>query len=298
MITLLLALYGQEPDISPVHRCAFEDRSRMVLVQMSPTRWMAFNPKTCAIQKIWDGEVDWRGKVFDFSQDNSRAKGKVLFELPSTIWHQEPTWMGVGTQSSANVMSFVDDKASASTPLLDMGEYENIFVAFDESSRAAPFRVEVVEFNRSVGDWFDSTKHGHSDTDWQWNFKQVWPRSGKAQIRWTSDKGASKKKLRNARIFGDYQMFTSKEPMEVVWKGYLLLTKRIILNFELRRGEKIVVASIMAEPDGYRYNFMGDLKGISLRFPPNLGLEVGEAPPIGEYPLSNKMFLRLTGGPR
>jgi len=298
-----------------VYRCAFEDRSRMVLIQQG-TRWIAFNPKTCSIQKIWEGEVDWRGKVYDFSQDNSRAKGKVLFDLPSTLWQQDQAWGAPGISGQNGVLSFDTDGASIETPKLNFSLYQNIFVAFDETSRAAPFRVSVVE---EKGDWFDSTKHGHSDTDWQWNFKQVWPQSRVASIRWTGPAASAKKKLRNARVFGDFMMFSSNpvergsfaphagpqnlrsdahdqpfaQPLEIIWKGYAFIKDSLALRFDLKLGDVFHPVDIRI---GEEFQIeTAPLEGVFLRIPPGHGLEVVGVPQTEVYPLG-RMTLKLTGG--
>src|SRR5688500_19227121 len=69
-----------------VFRSVFEDRTRMVLLAPAPNWWMAFNPETCAMHKVWRGKMDYRGKVWDFSQENSRADGRIYFGSPSEIW--------------------------------------------------------------------------------------------------------------------------------------------------------------------------------------------------------------------
>lgn len=264
----------------------------MVLIQYG-TRWIAFNPKTCSIQKVWEGSVDWRGKVYDFSQDSSRSKGKVLFELPSNLWQQDAFWTAKGTAKDNTGLLFTESNAAIQTPKLDFSHYQNIYVAFDETSRAAPFRVEVVE---EGGDWFDSTKHGHSDTDWQWNFKQVWPKSQMAAIRWTGPAATAKKKLRNARVFGDYKMFTSNRPLEVIWKGYRYHFDQVALNVELKIGDNVVRVGIVAGPDQFRISSVGDLRDIWVRVP--FGLELVNAPKAESYPMQNEMTLKLAGGTR
>lgn len=205
----------------------------MVLIQTSPTRWIAFNPKTCSIQKIWDGEVEWRGKVFDFSQDNSRAKGKTLFDMPARIADLgRGDWKLEGGKIEKGVVTFQSDTASIATPPLASSDYRNIYVAFDETSKAAPFRVEVVD-SGTVTEWFDSATHGSSDTDFQWNYKEIWPEHDGAVVRFTSPK-MSAKKLRNARVFGDYDCWTSTAgKVELDWRGYRLIDGTVELRYNV-----------------------------------------------------------------
>lgn len=307
MLALALAL-SRQPDVSPVYRCAFEERSRMVLIKMSPTRWMAFNPKTCAIQKIWEGDVDWRGKVYDFSQNTSRAKGKVLFELPSelesltSLWPPRlqstgpTTWEAEGAKLENGVTTFQSDSGYVLSAHLYTKGFSNIYVAFDESSRSAPFRVEVLDISgKEVGDWFYSTTHGGSDTDFQWNYKQIWPGATISRIKFTSTK-ATAKKLRNVRIIGDYEMFTGDKPVDVIWKGYEVGRGAVHLNFEIKTGDKSITAS-MTPGDEIVMKFSGDLSAAKLRLPSqNERVVVVGAEAAEEYPLVPEMRLRLKEG--
>ena len=73
-----------------VFRAVFEDRTGMALVALDADRFLAVNPHTCWTYKAWRGPVELRGKVWDFSQDNARARGDVLCAAPTTILALEP----------------------------------------------------------------------------------------------------------------------------------------------------------------------------------------------------------------
>lgn len=296
---LVLAAQAQFPDVSPIYRCAFEERSRMVLIKMSPTRWMAFNPKTCAIQKIWDGDVEWRGKVYDFSQNTSRAKGKVLFELPSELWRQSngaaTSWTGRGTKINNEAIEFPADESSIETTSIGVTGFRNIYVAFDETSRAAPFRVQVIEADERLGDRFNSATHGGSDTDWQWNFKQIWPSTRSIKVRWTNPSGKANKKLRNARLFGDYEPFTSDSPIETVWRGYTLLHNRVVLDFSLKLKDREITCGIEVREGGVRFSLAGNLEGVSLRLPAHSGLAIEGREDKEVHPLQHDFYVSLRG---
>jgi hypothetical protein len=286
MIALaLFALIGQDAD-SPVHRAAFEDRSRMVLVQLAAHRWMAFNPKTCAIQKIWEGDVDWKGKVFDFSQENSRAKGKVLFELPSRITDLGKGWTTTGATLANGVVTFQSDQGSIETSF-EASDFANVFVAFDETSRAAPFRIDVIQSGKTT-EWFDSATSGGSDTDWQWNFKQIWPGSAMTTVRFSSAK-ASAKKLRNARIFGDYEMWT----LPTIWRGYDVTRAGVTLRYDLKRPDGKVVEVKHSVGEEQTIVCTGDTSGVSYRLPPGLGLASVEYPGVKMLPAGAPIHLKL-----
>lgn len=258
----------------------------MVLIQTSATRWIAFNPKTCAIQKIWEGEVEWRGKVFDFSQDNSRAKGKTLFDLPYVLatMQRDGEWTAQDATITKGVATFTKDGGSITSPPLRTSDYSNIYVAFDETSRLAPFRIEVLDGGK-VTEWFNSTTHGGSDTDYQWNYKQIWPESDGVTLRFSSPK-ATAKKLRGARVFGDYNVWTSSAGrVQVDWRGYELKSDMANLLYEVSDGTTRI-SVIQSFGSEMTISTSGNRGSISYRVPPGGTLEATD-------PNANPIELRL-----
>lgn len=239
----------------------------MVLIQTSATRWIAFNPKTCSIQKVWEGEVEWRGKVFDFSQDNSRSKGKTLFAMPDRIADLgRGDWNLQGGKLEKGVVTFQSDNASIATPPLNSVDYRNIYVAFDETSKVAPFRVDVVDAGK-VTEWFDSATHGSSETDFQWNYKEIWPEHNGCVVRFTSPK-MSAKKLRSARVFGDYDCWTSTDgKVELDWRGYRFINGVVELRYNVV-SPKNQISVVQTFGSKMTIQIEGSPGGISFRLPP------------------------------
>ncbi len=254
-----------------VFRCIFEDRTRMVILAPAEELWVAFNPATCAIQKVWKGEMLLRGKVWDFSQDNSAARGEILAESPSLIWYLPDQPPSVTTSNRIDTDQpvpgrdaasrphetkiigarfdtqrqwvFDSDNASITSPTMDLSEWRNIFVAFDETSRRAPFHVELSPDDGQS--WnaqsFDSTTHGTSETDWQWNFKQIEPHPKSARLRVVQRNASHNKTLRDLRLFGDRPAWSAtinSESYELkpTWRGYTLdpVSQSCILRFTFR----------------------------------------------------------------
>lgn len=69
---------GAPAGVPNVFRCVFEDQPRMVFIRPAANLWVAFNPATCTIDKIWRGGMKFRGKVWDFSQDNCAPSDDAL----------------------------------------------------------------------------------------------------------------------------------------------------------------------------------------------------------------------------
>ena len=231
-----------------VFRCIFEDRTRMVILAVAPDWWMAFNPETCAMHKVWRGKMDFRGKVWDFSQENSRAEGQVFFASPSELWRMPVNdigrWKASGLTWDSNGWKLAPGGVVDSATFSLQG-WQRVFVAFDETGRQARFDVRI----RSGGEeqQFGSATHVSSDTDWQWNFKRVEiPASEGTTVRVTNP-GSTAKKLRNLRMYGDRPSWfdTEGRPLKVIWRGYDLIrqTKGVTLRYDLMlpSGDRVAV---------------------------------------------------------
>ena len=258
-----LSLVQQQPPVVPiprpgkdgrgrdpwVFRSVFEDRTRMLTLAPAPDFWMVFNPETCAFYKIWQGSVDFRGKVWDFSQDNSRAKGRVLFASPTQVTDQ--TWKAVDATEGKGVWTFSKAGATLSGEPFDGSDWWRMFISFDETSRKGRFRVDIKDLDgKTTPQYFRSATAVGSESEFQFNFKRVERPSSKMSVTVTSE--IAGKKLRNFRIYADKPSWYGGDgkPLEVIWKGYELLkqTQGVIIRYQLRIASGQIV-SIVHQPD-------------------------------------------------
>jgi len=211
-----------------VFRAIFEDRTRMVILAPAPDWWMAFNPETGAMHKVWRGKMDFRGKVWDFSQDNSRATGRVYLASPSLLW-QLPDDGRLPADWSAQGVTFANGSwnlapgATLKAPSIDASGWRRVFVAFDETSRKGPFRVTIAnEGSPAAAQWFDSALSVGSETDWQWNFKRIADPGAQMVVKVETPVA---KKLRGLRLYGDRPSWFDGRGREltVLWDGYELV---------------------------------------------------------------------------
>lgn len=226
-----------------VFRAIFEDRPHSLIVAAGHDIWFAFNSNSCAFHKIWKGKVDFRGKVFDFSQENSKAEGTVLaqsgavvFELPDGKPLPEG-WSSKGV-TWAGGWKFDGDGAYIESPELDLSAFTNLYVAFDEKSRKGRLRVEVVDDGK-VAEWFGSSMDVSSDTNWMWNFKYLLDRGEHARLRFVQVKASDQKYAKALRLYGDRPGWAVSTPTGVVtaeakYKGYEVNgTKSVKVFFDL-----------------------------------------------------------------
>lgn len=223
-----------------VFRCLFEDRTGMLVVVPRPNVWIAFNTVTGAVHKAWEGEMVFRGKVWDFSQDSSMAQGRVLLERRDELcrmldepgrdmegseirlgvegplrrdpsdWHRRGVSWSEGLPAESGELRkdtagwVFTPGAEVQSGAFDARGLARLFVAFDEMSRKGPIRVEISnDAGESFGQWFDSTTHGSRDDEWQWNFRLIELEPTQHMRVHLRQEGDFQKRLRNVRIFGD-----------------------------------------------------------------------------------------------
>ena len=209
------------PRAPAVHRAAFRDRAAMVLVDAGNGCWAAFNPRTASFDLVWRGEVDWRGKVFDFSQETSRPKGEVLLDRMSPIATIPDVVLAPGQTVAMRTRGTRSDL------------WYSLLIAFDEQVRT-PVTVRAVEADGTERVRFSSCTSVSGDAEWQWNFKALRGLALPAAIEWTNE-GTAPKPLRNLRLEGEQVTWTDREgrALTVAWRGYELTADAAVLRFDL-----------------------------------------------------------------
>ena len=209
------------PRAPSVHRAAFRDRAAMVLVDAGNGCWAAFNPRTASFDLVWRGEVDWRGKVFDFSQETSRPKGEVLLDRMSPIATIPDVVLAPGQTVAMRTRGTRADL------------WHLLLIAFDEQVRT-PVTVRAVEADGTERVRFSSCTSVSGDAEWQWNFKAVRGPALPAAVEWTNE-GTAPKPLRNLRLEGEAVAWTDRQgrALTVTWRGYEVSGEAVVLHFDL-----------------------------------------------------------------
>lgn len=185
-----------------VTRAAFEDHLEMVLLDFGNGAHAAFNPRTASLDTVWRGSLSLRGKVFDFSQETSRA-------LPLL----GPTDMRVERTRPVE---------ACNGATLDLTGTSDAWLWFEEQGRI-PLKIELVDAQseQPVGS-FESATHVSSETDWQWNLKRL-PR-GHDRLRVTvhfPTPAMHAKAIRSMRLLVERAAWTGVGgPLIVRWRGY------------------------------------------------------------------------------
>lgn len=213
-----------------VFRAVFEDRPRQ-LILMLPTEGaekvgFVFHPDIGTIRKVWIGSADYRGKVYDFSQNNSRAEGRVIWEANSEclrLADSEPSgWKSEGVRFDGG-WRFGEDGAWMESPVFRYDGLQTAYIGFDELSQSARLEIALIDAQGKVGTSFGSSMA--QDSGWQWNFKKIPILEGEWRLRIRAEKAADKKAVRNLRVFGDFPAWQitregSSKKADVRMKGY------------------------------------------------------------------------------
>lgn len=244
-LTAMLAaclLLAQQPVEPRAFRAVFEDRPRQLVVRVKGRPgdgvYAIFSPDTCSIRKIWKGAVQYRGKVYDFSQENSRSSGNVLFEMPSTLMENAfPT-----TAANDPVWRFAKVGESIKSRPFSVGDWGPIYLAFEEQGDKGRFRATVSKPNGESAIDFLSSNTVLGPTAWQWNYKQVPHVLSDGVEGWTVTFAAHEmtapKNLRRVRVFGDRLAWfdSSGKPASVRYGGYTLSEDGVTISFTVGGG--------------------------------------------------------------
>lgn len=94
-IALVLAAFFQtQPAPAPpthdrdpwVFRCVLDDNPRMLIISLGDHWWMAFDTVHCSIYKVWKGEIELTGAVYDTKHGpQPHAKGRFVLDGKSSI---------------------------------------------------------------------------------------------------------------------------------------------------------------------------------------------------------------------
>lgn len=213
-----------------VFRTILEDKPRMCVVALHPELWVAYDPATCSLERAFAG-AEFHGKVYDFSQQNTKAKPPLWFEQPNLLLRLSgdslPADATANGVEAAGEFRFVADGAELITPEFDTARFTDVMVYFEERSRRAPFAVELfVAGEPEPRQVFRSTLHRDDDRAWQENAKRLSLTGGRARLRFAAPAKADEKALRALRVKGAYRAWSAsvggeEADVEPDWGGYV-----------------------------------------------------------------------------
>ena len=144
IVASLLSFIQTEPS---AFRAIFEDRPRQLVVRAQDLPkgegvYYVFSPDVCAIRRVWRGKVNFRGKVYDFSQDNSAGEGKALYEVPSELL--SPQDFAAPTQGGRDpVWKFLKPWDKVVSKTFSIEDWGPLYFAFDEKGDSDTLTIRL-----------------------------------------------------------------------------------------------------------------------------------------------------------
>jgi len=224
-------------------RMILENKTRMLVLALRSDLWAAYNPANGTLHKVWNGGIQFQGKVWDFSQKNSVTLGTtyhlledafVFRNLDETVIPAGWTASGVSTGSQ---WSFANASSSLTSPALNLTKYGNVMLNYFTTGTAGVLRVQVSSNNGATWDaqYWDSLSSPPEDG----NQKQLAVTGSQVRLRFIPT-GTTSTGLQNVALFGDYQAWTALQngspvAAQVDWRGYQLVnqTDGIIIKYDI-----------------------------------------------------------------
>ncbi|GAA5125796.1 hypothetical protein JIN84_14670 [Luteolibacter yonseiensis] len=234
------ATRGREPW---AFRMILENKTRMLVLALRSDLWASYNPANGTLHKVWNGGVQFQGKVWDFSQKNSVTLGTTYHQLEDAFVFRnlDETVIPAGWTSSGvttgGQWSFGSSSAVLTSPALDLTKYGNVMLNYFTPGSGGVLRVQVSNNNGATWDaqYWDSLSSPPEDG----NQKQLAVNGSQVRLRFIPTTGASTG-LQNVSLFGDYQAWSARQDgspvnARVDWRGYQLVnqTDGIVIKYDI-----------------------------------------------------------------
>ena len=216
----------------------------MVLIDFHNGSHALFNPRTCSLDQVWRGSVQWRGKVFDFSQETSQS-------LP-LVGPEDFLVNRLAAVPLLESLSLTADEPTARVRGIDLTGTSDAWLWFEERGRA-PIRFELLDSKSAAPvAHFESATHVTSDDAWQWNLKRLPRWNGSLDALLTC--GTLPKSIRSLRVLLEASAWSADgTPCAVRWRGYDLEANHSVrLRFEitLPDGRRCPITQFLQGSDG------------------------------------------------
>lgn len=227
-------------------RLTLENKTRMLVAALRSDLWVAYNPANGTLHKVWSGGIQFRGKVYDFGQQNSVTSGtsyhtlKKAALLSATNESIIPAgWSATGITTGASAWTISTTAGSTlASPTVDLRQHDNVILAYQTPGGNNRLLVDV------------SNDNGATWTAQQWmsidgpaadgNQKLIEVNGQAVKVRFRRNSTGSTATLGDVTLFGDYRAWTlqtggSPVAIKVDWRGYKLIhhTDGISIRYDM-----------------------------------------------------------------
>ena len=234
-------------------RLTLENKTRMLVAALRPDLWVAYNPANGTLHKVWNGGIQFHGKVYDFGQQNSVTLGDTYhLQKRATLFSAEnentipSDWSAMGVSTGA-VWSFSQSGGSMfESPAVDLRLHDHVVLAYHTPGANNRLLVDVSNNNGATWtaqQWMSvdgAVADGHQ--------KLVEVTGARVKFRFRPNTSGNTATLADVTLIGDYRAWTLKVngdpvPVSVDWRGYRLVekTEGIVIRYDvvLPGGERI-----------------------------------------------------------
>jgi hypothetical protein len=260
-------------------RAVFEDRPKQLIIQLSKSPepvYYVFSPDTCAIRKVWRGGIDFRGKVYDFSQENSYATGTTLYENNGVILDDTAFGLNGGKSVQSKLLKPGESISSHQVSIQNWGP---IYFSFDEKGDKD---YVWVSFKQNQTPFYEYRSSGTimGPNFWQWNYKQI-PAQNRSDVEVTLSVAptGAEKTLRNFLLFGDRWAWYGQDtkPLPVKFGGYQVSNSRASVRCSV--GTSVVTTTLSMLSGELRWTLvLSGEDSLNLAFGKENGPQISAAP--------------------
>ena len=289
-------------------RLTLENKTRMLVAALRPDLWVAYNPANGTLQKVWSGGIQFRGKVYDFGQQNSATTGttyhllKKAFLLSATNETSIPAgWSATGISTGTSWSLSTTAGTMLVSPAVDLRQHDQVILAYQTPGANNRLLVDV------------SNDNGATWTAQQWmsidgaaadGHQKLLEVGGQAvKVRFRRNTTGSTATLADVTLFGDYRAWTLQTggnpvAIKVDWRGYKLNnhTDGIAIRYDvvLPDGARIGVEERPEAMDGIKLQRRFTIIGMPASS--RLSLELDGTGYQAQHTLSGAAALRTEGG--
>jgi hypothetical protein len=134
------------PSTAPAHdpavfRCVLDGHPRMLVMSFTGNLWAAYDTQTCQLYKVWRGDVNFTGTVYDTRHGpQPSVRGEILWQNKTTPATKPSTkWIGYRVDGVVvTLMTEVDGRAAQ----IRVAPESATEVSRDEQFGSLPIRIE------------------------------------------------------------------------------------------------------------------------------------------------------------
>lgn len=127
-----------------VFRCVLDGNARTVVVSLGEHRWVAYDASACAVAKVWVGDIELTGPVYDYKHGpQPHARGGILLNRKAPI--------GLLSQIITGLSTNLGQQSAGAPATMPAGDADKVQKAFNFTYRGYSLKGDAVTFHYEQG---------------------------------------------------------------------------------------------------------------------------------------------------